>query len=110
RAVPPAHPWQRGRVGRAAGRGRRALLGPALVAPADRACRAASPLERVFNRAFGMLVGFGLAPADYYLLEVKGRKSGRVYRNPVSLVPLHAVRYLLASRWRTQWIRDVEAT
>jgi deazaflavin-dependent oxidoreductase (nitroreductase family) len=80
------------------------------VAHADPAFRAPSPLERVFNRAFGLLVGFGLAPADYYLLEVKGRKSGRVYRNPVSLVPLHGVRYLVPPRGRTQWVRNVEAS
>jgi len=80
------------------------------VAPADPAFREPSPLERVFNRAFGLLVGLGLAPADYYLLEVKGRKSGRVYRNPVSLVPLHGVRFLVAPRGRTQWVRNVEVS
>jgi deazaflavin-dependent oxidoreductase (nitroreductase family) len=80
------------------------------VANANSAFREPSPLERAFNRAFGLLVGLGLAPADYNLLEVKGRKSGRVYSNPVSLVPLHGVRFLVAPRGRTQWVRNVEAS
>jgi len=80
------------------------------VAQAGRAFREPSPLERVFNRAFGLFVGLGLAPRDYHLLQVKGRKSGRVYSNPVSLVPLHGVRFLVAPRGRTQWVRNVEAS
>ena len=74
------------------------------------AFREASPLERVFNRAFGALVGLGLAPRDYYLLQVRGRKSGRVYGTPVSLVTLHGVRFLVAPRGRTQWVRNAEAS
>lgn len=80
------------------------------MANANSAFREPSPLERAFNRAFGLLVGLGLAPADYNLLEVKGRKSGRVYSNPVSLVPLHGVRFLVAPRGRTQWVRNAEVS
>jgi deazaflavin-dependent oxidoreductase (nitroreductase family) len=79
------------------------------VADAGPAFREPSPLERVFNRTFGALVGLGLAPRDYYLLQVRGRKSGRVYGTPVSLVPLHGVRFLVAPRGRTQWVRNAEA-
>jgi F420H(2)-dependent quinone reductase len=80
------------------------------VADASPAFREPSPLARVFNRAFGLLVGLGLGPRDYYLLQVKGRKSGRVYGTPVSLVSLHGVRFLIAPRGRTQWVRNVEAS
>jgi deazaflavin-dependent oxidoreductase (nitroreductase family) len=79
------------------------------VADAGPAFREPSPLERLFNRAFGALVGIGLAPRDYYLLQVRGRKSGRVYGTPVSLVSLHGVRFLVAPRGRTQWVRNAEA-
>jgi hypothetical protein len=79
------------------------------VTDADPAFREPSALERVFNRAFGALVGMGLAPRDYYLLQVRGRKSGRVYGTPVSLVALHGVRFLVAPRGRTQWVRNAEA-
>jgi hypothetical protein len=80
------------------------------VTDADPAFREPSALERVFNRAFGALVGMGLAPRDYYLLQVRGRKSGRVYGTPVSLVALHGVRFLVAPRGRTQWVRNAEAS
>ena len=79
------------------------------MADAGTAFREPSPLERVFNRAFGTLVGLGVAPRDYYVLQVKGRKSGRVYGTPVSLVALHGVRFLVAPRGRTQWVRNAEA-
>ncbi|HKQ61468.1 MAG TPA: nitroreductase/quinone reductase family protein [Candidatus Polarisedimenticolaceae bacterium] len=72
--------------------------------------REPTTLERAFNRIFGVLVGLGLAPRDYYLLQVRGRKTGRVYSNPVSLVPFHGVRFLVAPRGRTQWVRNVEAS
>ena len=72
--------------------------------------REPTALERVFNRAFGALVGMGLAPRDYYLLQVRGRKSGRVHGTPVSLVSLHGVRFLVAPRGRTQWVRNAEVS
>ena len=72
--------------------------------------REPTALERVFNRAFGALVGLGLAPRDYYLLQVRGRKSGRVYGMPVSLVSLHGVLFLVAPRGRTQWVRNAEVS
>ena len=77
---------------------------------ADPAFREPSALERFFNRAFGALVGMGLGPRDYYLLQVRGRKSGRVYGTPVSLVSLHGVRFLVAPRGRTQWVRNAEVS
>ncbi|HXL45529.1 MAG TPA: nitroreductase/quinone reductase family protein [Candidatus Binatia bacterium] len=80
------------------------------MAPAGPGFREPSPLERVFNRAFGLFVGLGLAPRDYYLLRVRGRKSGRVYGTPVSLVSLHGARFLVAPRGRTQWVRNAEAS
>ena len=64
--------------------------------------------ERLFNRVFGFLVGLGLAPADFYLLEVRGRKSGKLYRTPVDLLEFQGKPYLVAPRGRTQWVRNAE--
>ena len=47
---------------------------------------APSPFERVFSRLFGMLVGLGLALPHNYLLQVHGRKSGRLYSTPVDVL------------------------
>lgn len=73
------------------------------------AFREPSSLERVFNKAFGVVVGWGLGPRDYYLLQVRGRKTGRVFATPVSLVELQGTRFLVAPRGRTQWVRNAEA-
>ena len=71
---------------------------------------APSPTERLFNRAFGMLVGLGLGMRHSRLLEVRGRTTGRVYSTPVNVLELNGRRYLVAGRGRTQWVRNAEAS
>ena len=68
------------------------------------------PIEKIFNRAFGYLVGLGIGPAYMYLLQVRGRKSGRLYETPVNMLDVDGKRYLVAPRGRTQWVRNAEAT
>jgi deazaflavin-dependent oxidoreductase (nitroreductase family) len=65
--------------------------------------------EQLFNRLFGVFVRFGLAPRYNYLVEVRGRKTGRVYSAPINVVELRGRRYLVAPRGRTQWVRNAEA-
>jgi len=64
----------------------------------------------LFNRLFGFLVGLGFGPMNSYLLEVRGRKSGRLYSTPVHLLTFHGQDFLVAPRGRTQWVRNVEAS
>ena len=78
------------------------------------AFREPTPVEKIFNRAFGFFVGLGLGLAHNYLLEVRGRKSGRVYSTPINLLVVGEPgpagrRYLVAPRGRTQWVRNAEA-
>jgi len=72
--------------------------------------RAPTPAERIFNHLFGMLVGLGLGPGHVYLLQVRGRKSGKIYSTPVDLLDLQGKRWLVAPRGRTQWVRNAEAS
>ena len=65
--------------------------------------------ERFFNRIFGYLVGFGLGFYYNYLLQVRGRKSGKLYSTPIDLLELNGKRFLVAPRGRTQWARNAEA-
>ncbi|HJT00632.1 MAG TPA: nitroreductase family deazaflavin-dependent oxidoreductase [Terriglobales bacterium] len=65
--------------------------------------------ERFFNRAFGLLVGLGLGLPHNYLVQVRGRKSGKVYSTPIDLLELDGKRFLVAPRGRTQWVRNAEA-
>lgn len=73
------------------------------------AFREPSSTERIFNRIFGFLVGLGLGFSHNYLLEVRGRKTGRLYSTPINLLELQGTRYLVAPRGRTQWVRNAEA-
>src|ERR1700752_4676871 len=66
-------------------------------------------VEKLFNRTFGFVVGLGLGPSHIHLLQVRGRKSGKLYETPVDLLELNGKRYLVAPRGRTQWVRNVEA-
>ena len=68
-----------------------------------------SVMERGFNRAFGVLVGLGLGMRHNYLLEVRGRRTGRVHAMPVSVLDLNDRRFLVAGRGRTHWVRNAEA-
>jgi deazaflavin-dependent oxidoreductase (nitroreductase family) len=71
--------------------------------------RAPSAVERVFNRVFGFVVGLGWGFSYNYLLQVRGRKSGKLYSTPIDLLEKNGTRYLVAPRGRTQWVRNAEA-
>jgi deazaflavin-dependent oxidoreductase (nitroreductase family) len=73
-----------------------------------RSFRRPNSLERAFNRVFGFLVGLGLGLSHNYLLEVRGRKSGRRQSTPIDLLELGGRRFLVAGRGRTQWVRNAE--
>jgi deazaflavin-dependent oxidoreductase (nitroreductase family) len=65
--------------------------------------------ERWFNRLFGAAVALGVGPSYSYLLEVRGRTSGRTYATPISLLVLDGRRYVVAPRGHTQWVRNALA-
>lgn len=67
-------------------------------------------LDRFFNRAFGLLIRIGIGLPHNYVLEVRGRKSGRIYSTPVNLLEHLGKRYLVAPRGYTQWVRNVIAS
>jgi deazaflavin-dependent oxidoreductase (nitroreductase family) len=73
------------------------------------AFREPTAIEKLFNRTFGFLVGLGVGPAHIYVLEVRGRKSGKIFSTPVDLLEMNGKRYLVAPRGRTQWVRNAEA-
>jgi deazaflavin-dependent oxidoreductase (nitroreductase family) len=75
----------------------------------DRKYEAPSSGEKLFNRAFGFLAGLGIAPSFIHLLEVKGRKSGKIFSTAVNVLELNGKQFLIAPRGRTQWVRNAEA-
>jgi deazaflavin-dependent oxidoreductase (nitroreductase family) len=71
--------------------------------------RAPTGLEALFNRLMGGLAGLGLGPQFIYLLQVRGRKSGKIFSTPVNLMEVNGKQILVAPRGRTQWVRNAEA-
>jgi deazaflavin-dependent oxidoreductase (nitroreductase family) len=71
--------------------------------------RPPTAVERIFNRVYGFLVGMGVGFSYNYLLQVKGRKSGKTYSTPIDLLELAGKRFLVAPRGRTQWVRNAES-
>ncbi|MFQ5513229.1 MAG: nitroreductase family deazaflavin-dependent oxidoreductase [Myxococcota bacterium] len=69
-----------------------------------------SSVERIFNRVFGVLVGLGLGLGHNYLLQVRGRRSGRLRSTPVNLLRDGERLYLVAPRGRTDWVRNARAS
>jgi deazaflavin-dependent oxidoreductase (nitroreductase family) len=60
-----------------------------------------------FNR-YGFLVGMGVGFPYNYLLQVRGRKSGKLYSTPIDLLELNGKKFLVAPRGRAQWVRNAE--
>lgn len=68
-----------------------------------------SAIERFLNSIVGGLVRLGIGPSHMRVLEVRGRKTGRLYSLPVDLLEREQTLFLVAPRGRTQWVRNAEA-
>jgi deazaflavin-dependent oxidoreductase (nitroreductase family) len=69
-----------------------------------------SSIERLINRLFGLLVGWGLGLSHNYLVQVEGRKTGRIYATPVNVLDHDGKRFLVSPRGETHWVRNARVT
>jgi len=67
-------------------------------------------LERFFGRALVLFVRIGLVRGHFYVLEVRGRKSGKTISLPVNPLDLNGQRYLVCARGNSNWVRNARAT
>jgi deazaflavin-dependent oxidoreductase (nitroreductase family) len=67
-----------------------------------------SRIESFSNRLFGFLVDCGFGLSHNYLLQTRGRKTGRIYSTPVNLLEFQRKRFLVAARGYTQWVKNAE--
>ena len=65
--------------------------------------------RRVFNPLVAGLTRLGLSLMGSRILEVRGRTSGELRTTVVNLLTVDGVRYLVAPRGETQWVRNVRA-
>jgi deazaflavin-dependent oxidoreductase (nitroreductase family) len=68
-----------------------------------------SLIERIFNRLFAIAIGFGMGLGHNYVVEVRGRKSSRIFSTPIDLLEVEGRRYLVAPRGETNWVRNARA-
>lgn len=65
--------------------------------------------RHVFNPIVAGFTRCGISVWGSRVLEVRGRKTGEPRRTPVNLLTLDGVRYLVAPRGHTQWVRNLRA-
>jgi deazaflavin-dependent oxidoreductase (nitroreductase family) len=65
---------------------------------------------RIVNRLYGLIttVGFGLP--NSYVLQISGRKTGRVRSVPINVLSYNGKLFLVATRGHTHWSRNALAT
>jgi deazaflavin-dependent oxidoreductase (nitroreductase family) len=68
-----------------------------------------SPWRRGLNALVRPLARLGLAGRRTYVLSVEGRKSGRRWSTPVSIVRLGDERWLVAPYGERNWVRNARA-
>jgi deazaflavin-dependent oxidoreductase (nitroreductase family) len=61
------------------------------------------------NGFVGMLVRIGIGPKSTYLMTVKGRKTGKRYTTPVTLVETGEGRWLVSPFGLVSWVRNARA-
>jgi deazaflavin-dependent oxidoreductase (nitroreductase family) len=65
--------------------------------------------RRLANRIIAALLRLGVSPPRTYLLTVSGRKSGKPYSTPVTLVEENGRRWLVGPYGDVGWVRNARA-
>jgi deazaflavin-dependent oxidoreductase (nitroreductase family) len=65
--------------------------------------------RRLVNQILRALLRVGMSPPHTYLLTVRGRKTGKPYSTPVTLVEENAERWLVAPYGEVGWVRNARA-
>jgi deazaflavin-dependent oxidoreductase (nitroreductase family) len=67
------------------------------------------PTRRLVNALIRGLLRLGLGPPRTYLLTVPGRRTGRPFTTPVTLVESVGRRWLVAPYGEVAWVRNTRA-
>jgi deazaflavin-dependent oxidoreductase (nitroreductase family) len=66
--------------------------------------------RRVINRLIRGLLRLGVPLPHTYILSVRGRKSGRMYSTPVTLIEDNGARWLVAPYGEVSWVKNARAS
>jgi deazaflavin-dependent oxidoreductase (nitroreductase family) len=76
-------------------------------APGSRYVQPNGFTRRVFNPMVARLTRLGISVWGSRVLEVRGRRSGEWRSVPVNVLTVGDVRYLVAPRGTTEWVRNI---
>ena len=62
--------------------------------------------DRALGHALAFLVRIGLIRSHFYVLEVRGRKTGKTISVPVDPIDLDGKRCLVCARGESNWVRN----
>jgi hypothetical protein len=65
--------------------------------------------DRILGHTLAFCVWIGLIGGHFFVLEVRGRKSGKTISLPVDLLDLEGRRYLVCARGDSNWVRNARA-
>ena len=68
-----------------------------------------SGIESLMNKTIGVLARLGIGPAYIHLLEVQGRRSGKIFTTPVNFLEVNGRHYLVGGRGHTGWSKNALA-
>jgi deazaflavin-dependent oxidoreductase (nitroreductase family) len=66
-------------------------------------------VARIVNRLYGWITTIGFGLPNSYLLQISGRKTGKVRSVPVNVLSYNGKLFLVATRGHTQWSRNALA-
>ena len=66
-------------------------------------------VDRIFGRTLSFLVRIGVVRGHFYVLEVRGRYSGKMISLPVDPLELGGKLYLVCARGDSNWVRNARA-
>jgi deazaflavin-dependent oxidoreductase (nitroreductase family) len=66
-------------------------------------------VARVVNRLYGWITSIGFGLPNSYLLQVSGRKTGKIRSVPINVLSYNGKLFLVATRGHTQWSRNALA-
>ena len=65
---------------------------------------------RLINRMMTRMIRWNISPARTYLMTVLGRKTGKPYTTPVTLVERDGKRWLVSPYGEVNWVKNARAT
>jgi hypothetical protein len=66
--------------------------------------------KQVLNLLVALVTNLGLSVRGSRILAVRGRRSGQIRTTPVNPLEIAGVRYLVAPRGETEWVRNLRAS